>query len=102
MSSTTVDSNDLIFFYKKKICEHYHSNNFELTAVSHHLSHALCAYHTSNFNNSVILVADGGGEVVGMMEESESIFIGHDNDVYIAEQRFQSSFMHPMARAHNI
>lgn len=101
ISSTAVDSKNLINFYADKLKEYYNCDNFELVAVPHHLSHALAAYHTSNFNNAVILVADGGGETLGSMEESESIFIAEEMKIYTAEQRLQCGYMHPMSRPHN-
>ena len=101
ISSTAVDSKNLINFYADKIKEYYNCDNFELVSVPHHLSHALAAYHTSDFSNAVILVADGGGETFGRMEESESIFIAKGTEIYTAEQRLQCGYMHPMARAHN-
>lgn len=101
ISSTAVNAEDLIKYYSHQLEEYYNSKSFELIAVPHHLSHAYAAYHTSDFDEAVILVADGGGEIAEYLEESESIFIGKENDVFVAEQRLQNSFIHPMARAHN-
>lgn len=101
ISSTAVDSKDLLNFYSAQLIKYYNSDKFELIAVPHHLSHAYAAYHTSDFEEAIILVADGGGELYEFQEESESIFIGKNNDVTILEQRFQTPFIHPMARAHN-
>lgn len=101
ISSTAVDAKDLVKFYRDKLIAYYRSCDFQLIPVSHHLSHALAAYNTSDFDDAIIIVADGGGEVLGIMEEAESIFIGKGTNVTLVEQRLQNSFMHPMSRAHN-
>lgn len=101
ISSTAVDSKNLINYYTDKIKEYYNCGNFEMVSVPHHLSHALAAYHTSDFNDAVILVADGGGDTLGSMEEAESIFIAKGMEIYTAEQRLQCGYMHPMSRVHN-
>lgn len=101
ISSTAVNAKDLLEYYSEQLSEHYKTDAFKMVAIPHHLSHAYAAYYTSDFENSVILVADGGGEIRGLMEESESIFIVKGKEIVLAEQRLQNSAIHPMSRAHN-
>jgi len=50
--------------------------NGEMKTVEHHLSHASSAFYTSNFDNSLIIIADGVGEF-----ETTSIFLGEGNKI---------------------
>lgn len=101
ISSIAVDSNELIEFYRREIIAHYGHSNAIIMAVPHHLSHAFSTYFTSGFDEAIILIADGGGEIVGNMEESESIFIGRGADITCVEQRIQSQFVHTLSRPQN-
>lgn len=49
----------------------------------------------------MVLIADGGGEMIGVEEEAESIFYCHDTKVELAEQRLQSNYFHALYRPHN-
>ncbi len=101
ISSIAVDSNELIDFYRREIIEHYGHSDVIIFSVPHHLSHAYSTYFTSGFNEAIILVADGGGEIIGKMEESESVFVGRGSTITCAEQRIQSQFVHTLSRPQN-
>ncbi len=101
ISSIAVDANSLIEFYKREISTHYGYGNFSAIAIPHHLSHAHATYYTSGFDEAIILVADGGGEIVGSMEESESVFFGSGQTITCKEQRVQSQFIHSLSRPQN-
>lgn len=101
ISSTAIDANNLVELYKKELQAYYKTNNFEMIPVTHHQSHAFATYFTSNFEEAVILVADGGGEIVGNLEESESIFEFKNNVMVCKEQRLQSQFVHALSRPQN-
>jgi carbamoyltransferase len=49
--------------------------------ISHHLTHAASAFYLSGFEESLILVADGMGEI-----DSTTIAIGKGNDIRIIKQ----------------
>lgn len=101
ISSTAIDANNLVEFYRKELQAYYKARNFEMIPVSHHQSHAFATYFTSDFEEAVILVADGGGETVGKLEESESIFEFKNNIMLCKEQRVQSQFIHALSRPQN-
>lgn len=101
ISSIAVDSNELIDFYRRELIAHYGYSNVTIISVPHHLSHAYSTYFTSGFNEAIILVADGGGEIIGKMEESESVFVGRGSTITCAEQRIQSQFVHTLSRPQN-
>ncbi len=103
LTFAAVDIHKLKNYYLDQLCDHYHVNSCDcnLVMISHHLAHAETAYGTSNFNNSLILIADGGGDLVNGFEESESIFIGKENTISLLEQRLQSNIFHKLDRKQN-
>lgn len=46
-------------YYSEQLCEYYNVESVDVVMISHHLAHAETVYNTSNFKNSIILVADG-------------------------------------------
>lgn len=63
------------------------NSNKKYVEISHHLAHAANAFFSSNFEKSVILSLDGGGEetIDGINKTSESsfcIFYGEQNKIY--------------------
>lgn len=101
ISSTAINANNLIELYKKELESYYKTENIKMIPVSHHQSHAFSTCFTSNFNEAIVLVADGGGEIIGDLEESESIFEFKHNNLCCKEQRLQSQFVHALSRPHN-
>ena len=63
-------------------------------AVSHHDSHAYAAFYSSNFSESLILIADGGGDYINNLVESESLYVGSTNGIIPISKRYQ----HPTIR----
>ena len=88
-------------YYLEQLCEYYGVESVNIVMVSHHLAHAEAVYNTSDFNNSIILVADGGGDLVGGLEESESIFWANENEISLLERRLQSNIFHKIDRKQN-
>lgn len=100
-SSTAVHIDDLQAYVRDAFKEHYSLPNINVLSVPHHQAHAESAYFTSNFSEAIVLVADGGGEMIGVEEEAESIFYCHNTKVELAEQRLQSNYFHALYRPHN-
>lgn len=86
---SSVDVQELKQYYREEIETHYHISSFKLVPVSHHLAHAEASFCTSDFSKALILVADGGGDNHGIMTESESLYIGLNNQVTLLETRHQ-------------
>jgi carbamoyltransferase len=61
----------------------------KIIPVGHHISHAYSAFHTSPFDEALILVADGGGDIVGNQLEAESLYVGDHTGIRLLEQRLQ-------------
>jgi len=100
-SSTAVNVEELRQYVTDSLENQYGLTDIHLIPVAHHQAHAESTYFTSGFNNAVVLVADGGGEVVQSMEESESIFLCDGCNVKLVEQRLQSHHFHALHRPHN-
>lgn len=100
-SSTAVHINDLQAYVCDALKEYYSLSNIKILSVPHHQAHAESAYFTSNFSEAIVLIADGGGEMIGMEEEAESIFYCHNAKVELTEQRLQSNYFHALYRPHN-
>lgn len=88
-------------YYLEQLCEYYKVESVDIVMVSHHLAHAETVYNTSDFNDSIILVADGGGDLVDGLEESESVFLGNENEISLLERRLQSNIFHKIDRKQN-
>jgi carbamoyltransferase len=67
----------------RHLAEHFAAPNWreKFVAVPHHLAHAASAYYPSGFDEALILVSDGMGEVHSM-----SVAIGTRHDVRIIKQ----------------
>lgn len=100
-SSTAVHVEDLETYVCDAFKDYYSLSDIKFLSVPHHQAHAESAYFTSNFSEAIVLIADGGGEMVGMEEEAESIFYCHGSEVELSEQRLQSNYFHALYRPHN-
>ena len=89
LTFSSVNIQELKQYYREELETHYHINSYELILVSHHLAHAESAFCTSDFSKALIFIADGGGDNHGTMVESESLFIGVNNQVFPLEARYQ-------------
>jgi carbamoyltransferase len=68
--------------------DHY-SSDIPVLGIGHHAAHALAAFYTSPFTESLVLVADGSGDIVGDQLEAESLFAADHRGVRLIEQRLQ-------------
>lgn len=89
ISGDAVEIAHLMNFYKTDFVERYHIPNMPFFPVSHHLAHAYSAYFLGGEGTHLILVADGGGDFVGDRTEAESLYLGHDGEITLLEQRLQ-------------
>lgn len=88
-------------YYSDQLCKYYEVKSCDVVMVSHHLAHAEAVYDTSDFDDSIIFIADGGGDLVDGLEESESIFCGKGNKIFLLERRLQSNIFHKIERKQN-
>lgn len=88
ISGDAVESDNIIDFLKKDFIEKCHCN-IPFIPVSHHLAHAYSTYYADGAGTKLILVADGGGDFIGMQTEAESLYLGHNGTITLLEQRLQ-------------
>jgi carbamoyltransferase len=98
VSCTSVDIPNLYQYTSEILSEHYNLNFLNVIPISHHLAHAESCFNTSDFNEALVFVADGGGDVVGKLEESESLFYAKGKTISLLERRLQSNYIHGFTR----
>lgn len=64
ISGAGLESEKVKQFYKDEFFEHYHCESIPFFFVSHHLAHAYSVYYSAPFDNSLIFIADGGGDYI--------------------------------------
>ncbi len=76
ISSAGLESEKAKQFYKDEFFMHYNCDEIPFFFVSHHLAHAYSVYFSSQFDESLIFVADGGGDYVLDKQEAETLYYG--------------------------
>jgi carbamoyltransferase len=76
---------------KDELKDLYNIVNIPILPIPHHLSHAYSTYFTSGFDESLIIVADGGGDYVGQKIEAESYYLGIGKDIKLIHQKTQDN-----------
>lgn len=66
------------------IRQYFPNANFEL--MGHHMSHAFSGFFTSNFEDAIILSADGGGHDYGMVSFT-NVYLGSNNTITLLESK---------------
>lgn len=86
-------------YYTDQLKTYYPDWNFKIIPVSHHLAHAASTFYTSQFEKSLVFVADGGGDIINGEEEAESVYIASKKEgLQLVEQRLQSNVVHTLSR----
>lgn len=98
VSCTSVDIPNLYQCTREMLSEHYNLDFSQVIPISHHLAHAESCFNTSDFDEAFVFVADGGGDVVGKLEESESLFYAKGKTISLIERRLQSNYIHGFTR----
>lgn len=74
--------------------------------VPHHLAHAYSTFYTSPFPEALVLVADGGGDLVAEGIEAESLYYARGATIDLLEQRLQdapvANMAHPGSHAFDV
>lgn len=89
VSCDAIEGNSLLELIQEEF-ENYYNITIPFLMVSHHDAHAYAAYYSSGMDESLILVADGGGDYVGDMVEAESLYIGKCGKIKKIAQRLQA------------
>ncbi len=89
ISCDAIEGDSLLELIQEEF-ENYYKIAIPFFMVSHHDAHAYAAYYSSGMNESLILVADGGGDYVGDMVEAESLYLGKAGKIKKIAQRLQA------------
>lgn len=100
-SSDSVEASEISSFIQEMFFSRYNCKKIPFYAVEHHKAHAETVFNASNFDESLILIADGGGDYCGRLTEAESLFIAKNNHVYKLESRLQNPPMRKLIDKNN-
>lgn len=89
ISSAGLESDKAKQFYKDEFFMHYNCDEIPFFFVSHHLAHAYSVYFSSQFDESLIFVADGGGDYVLDKQEAETLYYGSHGKIEQLSARVQ-------------
>lgn len=96
LSGAGLESEKVKQFYKDELFSHYNCSDIPFFFVSHHLAHACSAYYSSGFENSLIFVADGGGDYIGNKQEAETLYLGNKGKIQQLSARYQNLVIRKM------
>ena len=89
ISGAGLESEKVKQFYKDEFFEHYHCESIPFFFVSHHLAHAYSVYYSAPFDNSLIFIADGGGDYILDKQEAETLYFGNHGKIQQLASRVQ-------------
>jgi carbamoyltransferase len=99
-SYTNVRVADILAQLSAEFRDHYGLPAIDVIGVSHHDCHAFATFYTSPFDEALVLIADGSGDIVGNQLEAESLFAAtRVTGVQLVGQRLQHfPLTHPTRR----
>lgn len=89
ISSAGLESEKAKQFYKDEFFTYYNCDEIPFFFVSHHLAHAYSVYFSSQFDESLIFVADGGGDYILDKQEAETLYYGSHGKIEQLSARVQ-------------
>jgi len=84
-----VEGQSVLDLYHEEFLEHYGCADIPMYFVNHHEAHAYATYHSSGYNESLIIIADGAGDYIDGKQEAESLFIGNAGKINCIDRRLQ-------------
>lgn len=96
MSGAGVESEKVKQFYKDDFFAHYRCREVPFFFLSHHLAHAYSSFCSSTFSESLIFVADGGGDYIGDKQEAETLYYGSRGKIQQLAARTQDMVVRKM------
>ncbi|MDR1464411.1 MAG: hypothetical protein LBJ11_03815 [Oscillospiraceae bacterium] len=90
LSYDGIEGTSFLDLYQREFFAHYNCEYIPFYAVCHHDAHAYSAFFSSGFSDSLVFVADGGGDYIGGMQEAESLYFGKNGRVQCVEKRLQN------------
>ena len=89
ISSAGLESEKVKQFYKNEFFNHYNCDQIPFFFVPHHLAHAYSVYFSSQFDESLVFVADGGGDYILDKQEAETLYYGSQGKIEQLSARVQ-------------
>lgn len=96
MSGAGVESEKVKQFYKDDFFSHYGCREIPFFFLSHHLAHAYSSFCSSTYPESLIFVADGGGDYIGDKQEAETLYYGSSGKIQQLAMRTQDMVVRKM------
>jgi carbamoyltransferase len=85
---TRGDENAFLDELTAELEDYYQLPSPPLVSVGHHMAHALSSFHTADFQDALVFVADGSGDpVAGGKLEAESWFLASRGELHLAGRR---------------
>lgn len=100
ISCDAIEGDSILDLVKEEF-EQYYKIDLPIFMISHHDAHAYASFYSSKLDESIILVADGGGDYVGDMVEAESLYIGTNGKIRKIAQRLQAPTIRRISDATN-
>jgi len=88
-SYTNVRVEDAAKQFTDELRDHYKVRRWPIYPARHHDCHALATFYTSGFTETLILVADGAGDIVGQRLEAETLYRASVGEIRPIAQRLQ-------------
>jgi carbamoyltransferase len=89
LSYDGIEGQNILDLYHEEFLSQYDCDYIPMYLVTHHEAHAYSSFYSSGFSESLILVADGGGDYIGDKQEAETLFVGCNGKINTIEKRFQ-------------
>jgi len=90
LSHVAIEGSAVLDLYKKEFFDHYKCSYVPFYFVSHHDAHAYAVFFSSGFDESLVLVSDGGGDFIDGKQESETMYIAKNGTVTKVSRRLQN------------
>ncbi len=90
LSGVAFEGMKMYDWYQYDFYSHYKCNHIPFYLVSHHDAHAYATYYSSNFDESLIFVFDGGGDFLSSKQEAETVYIGKNGKITEIDRRLQN------------
>lgn len=100
VSGDAMEAENVLNAIKSEFYRHYNCK-IPVYFVSHHDSHAYAVFFASGFSNSLIFIADGGGDYNNNYTEAESLYVANKSEISLVKKRFQAPTTRRMGNESN-
>lgn len=100
LSGDAMEAENILNTIKSELYIHYKCK-IPVYFVSHHDSHAYAVFFSSGFPNSLIFIADGGGDYYNNYTEAESLYVANETNISLVKKRLQAPTIRRMGNESN-